>query len=68
MKRILINDVELNIVQVEGNGIFVDHPELRGRKCAFHRLDKSAMHMLESGSAIYTSGNKYQLIKGNKYD
>lgn len=59
MDVIYIDNIRHQVIESDGGGIFVDHPEMRGRKCAYHRIDKASQLWIERGSAIKTNGKFY---------
>lgn len=57
---IYINDVKHRATHL-GTCFWVDSDDLPGRRCSQHSLTPDAVHHLQAGGRVFTTGNWYSL-------
>lgn len=56
--HVYIDGQKHQVVAGSEEGIYVDHPEMPGSRCAFHRINPA--HLM-AGTAVITAGHCYSL-------
>jgi len=56
--HVYIDGQKHQVVAGSEDGVYVDHPEMPGSRCAFHRINPAH---LRAGTAVITAGHRYSL-------